>query len=329
MDWTKHSVLITGAGGFIGSHLVELLVREGADVTAFLHYNSRGDIGLLRYAAPELVQRVKFYFGDLRDPQAVHQAMANAQTVFHLGASIGIPYSYVHPHDVVQTNVLGTLNVLSAAREHGVERLIHTSTSEVYGTARYAPIDEAHPLQGQSPYAASKIGADQLAESFYLSFGVPVSIVRPFNTFGPRQSARAVIPTIIVQLLKGKTVCLGALHPTRDFTYVVDTAAAFMAAAASPASVGQVINLGSGREISIGDLAELISRLIGRSAAIEMTGERTRPTASEVERLLADNRKAREIMGWTPSMSFEAGLQATISWIAEHLDLYQADSYAI
>lgn len=329
MDWTKRKVLVTGAGGFIGSHLVELLVRQGADVTAFLHYNSRGDIGLLRYAEPKVVRRIKLYFGDLRDPQAVHQAMAGAQVVFHLGALIGIPYSYVHPHDVVQTNVVGTLNVLSAARDHGVEHLVHTSTSEVYGTARYAPIDEAHPLQGQSPYAASKIGADQLAESFYLSFGVPVSIVRPFNTFGPRQSARAVIPTIIVQMLAQDTVHLGALHPTRDFTYVVDTAAAFMAAAASPASIGQVVNLGSGREISVGDLVQLIAKLTGRRAAVEMTGERTRPAASEVERLLADNRKAREIMGWGPSVSLEEGLQATIAWIADHLDLYQADRYAI
>ena len=298
-------------------------------MTAFLHYNSRGDIGLLRYAEPELVRRVKFYFGDLRDPQAVHRAMADVQIVFHLAALIGIPYSYVHPHDVVQTNVVGTLNVLSAARDRGVERLVHTSTSEVYGTARYAPIDESHPLQGQSPYAASKIGADQLAESFYLSYGLPVSIVRPFNTFGPRQSARAVIPTIIVQMLKQDTVQLGALHPTRDFTYVVDTAAAFMAAAASPASVGQVINLGSGREISIGDLVQLISRLTGRRSGVETTGERVRPAASEVERLLADNRKAREVMGWAPSVTLEEGLKATIAWIAGHQDLYQAERYAI
>lgn len=329
MNWTDHNALVTGAGGFIGSHLVETLASKGANVTAFLHYNSRGDMGLLRDIDPELLGKVTLYYGDLRDPYAVRQAMENAQTVFHLGALIGIPYSYLHPHDVVQTNVVGTLNVLSAARDLGVGRIVHTSTSEVYGTARYAPIDEKHPLQGQSPYAASKIGADKLVESFHLSFGLPVSTVRPFNTYGPRQSARAVIPATIAQMLTRDRIKLGATHPTRDFNYVGDTVAGFLHAASCDAIIGQTVNIGSGKEISIGDLFLLIRRLIGREVELVVDEQRLRPAGSEVERLLADNRKARQLMDWSPRVELEEGLRRTISWISQHLAMYRPDQYAV
>lgn len=329
MNWHGKQILVTGAGGFIGSSLVEQLAHAGANVTAFLHYNSRNDPGLLRYIDPEVQGKVRLYAGELRDADSVRQAMQGQQIVFHLGAHIGIPYSYRHPRDVVQTNVLGTLNVLAAARELNVERVVHTSTSEVYGTARYAPIDEAHPLQGQSPYSASKIGADKLVESFHLAYGLPVSTVRPFNTFGPRQSARAVIPTIIVQMLTRSHLKLGSLHPRRDFTFVRDTAAGFMAAAASAATIGEVVNLGSGQEITVGDLFHLIHRLVGRNVTMETDEQRIRPVGSEVERLLADNTKARQLMGWSPQVSLEEGLRETIIWIQEHLHLYQVDAYAI
>ena len=329
MSWMGRNVLVTGSGGFIGSNLVEALAREGANVTAFLHYNARADMGMLRYSDPELRRNIKPYFGELRDPQAVRQAMQGAQTVFHLAALIGIPYSYVHPYDVVQTNMVGTLNVLSTARDLNVERVIHTSTSEVYGTALYAPIDEKHPLQGQSPYSASKIGADKLAESFHLSYGLPVSTVRPFNTYGPRQSARAVIPTIISQMLTRDRIHLGSLSPLRDFNYVGDTVAGFLAAAVSERTIGDVVNVGSGREISIGDLVHLIRKLVGRDVIVETDEQRVRPAGSEVGRLLADNRKAKEIMGWEPRVSLEEGLTHTIKWIEGHLDLFQVEHYAV
>jgi dTDP-glucose 4,6-dehydratase len=329
MTWQGQRTVVTGAGGFIGSHLVEELVREGANVTAFIRYNSRGDAGNLRYADPELRRAVTHYYGELRDPQAVRTAMEGADAVFHLGALIGIPYSYAHPHDVVQTNVLGTLNVLSAARELGTPRVVHTSTSEVYGTALYAPIDEKHPLQGQSPYSASKIGADKLAESYHLSYGLPVVTVRPFNTYGPRQSARAVIPTVIAQMLTRDRIRLGALTPLRDFNYVGDTVAGFLAAASSDRTIGEVVNLGSGREVSIGEVVDLIRELVGRDVTVETDEERLRPPGSEVERLLADNRKAGELMGWQPRVPLEKGLGETISWIREHLDLFQVERYAV
>lgn len=329
MTWEGKRVLVTGAGGFIGSHLVETLAHEGAQVTAFVRYNSRNDPGLLQFVDPVVLEGIKLCFGDLRDFQAVRSAMEGVHTVFHLGALIGIPYSYVYPGDVAQTNVLGTLNVLMAAREMGVERIVHTSTSEVYGTARYVPMDEAHPLQAQSPYAASKIGADKLAESFYRSYALPVVTVRPFNTYGPRQSARAVIPTMIVQMLTKTTVRLGSVHPRRDFNFVSDTVAGFLAAATCDGAVGEVINIGSGHEISIGDLVSLIRTIVGRPVTVEVDPERIRSATSEVERLLADNRKARSLLGWSPQIPLEEGLRRTIDWIAAHRDLYQAERYAI
>ncbi len=329
MNWNGYEVLITGASGFIGSHLVEELVRRGAKVKAFVHYNARGDIGLLRYADPKLLEQVELYFGDLKDPVAVRQAMEGTRAVFHLGALIGIPYSYVNPYDVVQTNVMGTLNVLTAARQLGLERVIHTSTSEVYGSARYVPIDEAHPLQGQSPYSASKIGADKLAESFHLAFGLPVTTVRPFNTYGPRQSMRAVIPTIIVQALTQDIVKLGSLDTTRDFTYAIDTANGFIAAAATEATIGETFNLGIGEEISIGDLANLIIEIVGRDVRIESESARMRPAGSEVNRLLSNNSKVKQLTGWTPHYDFMHGLTETIKWISQHLEIYQAKRYTI
>ncbi|MBN1920145.1 MAG: GDP-mannose 4,6-dehydratase [Anaerolineae bacterium] len=333
-EWENCEVLVTGAGGFIGSHLLEALLCQGARVTAFLHYNSRGDPGLLRYAdlprpGKTSLGEVQLYYGDLRDPQAVQRAMAGVRVVFHLGALIGIPYSYLHPYDVVQTNILGTLNVLMAARETQVARVVHTSTSEVYGTALYTPIDERHPLQGQSPYSASKIGADKLAESFHLSYGLPVTTVRPFNTYGPRQSARAVIPTIITQLLAGDHLTLGALTPKRDFTFVTDTVSGFLAAAVSEATIGEVVNTGSGQEISVGDLVTMIARLIGRDVNIDLDTCRLRPEKSEVQQLLADTRKLQQLTDWRPTVSLEQGLKWTIDWIAAHLLLYQEKRYAV
>lgn len=329
MDWHNKSVLVTGAGGFIGSHLTEGLVQRGARVRAFVHYNSRADPGLLRFVDAEVLEAIDLYFGELKDPDSVRRAMNGVDVVFNLAALIGIPYSYVHPYDVVQTNVLGTLHVLLAARDFGVERLVQTSTSEVYGSAQYVPIDEDHPLQGQSPYSASKIGSDKLAESFYLSFGLPVSTVRPFNTYGPRQSARAVIPTIITQALTQDHIKLGSLTPRRDFTFARDTARGFILAAESEASVGEVVNLGNGQEISIGELAERIRRIVGRDMPILSDDTRVRPEASEVNRLLASNEKAARLIGWRPEVGFDEGLGETINWISDHLELFRVGQYAV
>jgi len=327
--WRGKPVLVTGAGGFIGSHLTERLVALGARVRAFVRYNSRHDVGLLAMLPPSLLREVEVVQGDLRDAEAVREAFTGIEVAFHLGALIGIPYSYLHPREVVETNVLGTLNVLIAARDKGVARLVHTSTSEVYGTASYAPIDETHPLQGQSPYSASKIGADKLAESFHKSYGVPVAIIRPFNTYGPRQSARAVIPTIITQALTRDKILLGNLHPKRDFTYIDDTVEAFLRMAECPHSVGEVVNVGSGREISVGELARLILSLIGKEARIETDPRRLRPAESEVKRLLADNRKAKKLLGWQPTITLEEGLRRTIEWIAQNLDRYRIGEYEV
>lgn len=327
--WNGKKVLITGAGGFIGSHLTERLVTEGAQVHAFVRYNSRGDFGLLSFLSPDLIENIEIIAGDLRDLPAVQAALTDVSHVFHLGALIAIPYSYLHPHEVVETNVMGTLNVLTAARQSNLERIVHTSTSEVYGTAQYVPIDEEHPLQGQSPYSASKIGADKIAESFYRSFDLPVVTLRPFNTFGPRQSARAVIPTIISQALTQKVVHLGNLNACRDLTYVSDTVEGFLRVAETKGVEGQTFNLGTGTEVSIGDLAQIIISLIGSSAQIVVDEERLRPEKSEVNRLLSDNSYARERLDWKPKVSLQEGLQKTIDWVKENLEWFNVGEYQI
>jgi dTDP-glucose 4,6-dehydratase len=329
MDWERRPVLVTGAGGFIGSHLVEALLGRGAKVRAFVRYNSRGDIGLLSLLSSETQETLDVVAGDLRDPHAVAKACQGVTHVFHLGALIAIPYSYLHPREVIETNILGTLNVLMVARETKVERVIHTSSSEVYGTAQRVPISEDHPLQGQSPYSASKIGADKLAESFYCSYDLPVVTVRPFNAYGPRQSARAVIPTIITQALVQDRICLGDLTPRRDLTYVEDTVAGFVAACEVSSAVGQTINIGSDQEISIGDLALKIIDLVGRDCQIVMDEQRLRPKQSEVRRLWADNRKAKELLNWQPRHSLDEGLTKTIRWISLHLDRYRPEQYQV
>lgn len=319
-------VTLTGAGGFIGSHLAERLVHEGHEVRALVRYTSRGDFGLLDDLPAEAAAHVDVRAGDLRDPEAVRQVVRGADLVFHLAALIAIPYSYVHPREVVETNVMGTYNVLSAVREFAVPRMVHTSTSEVYGTARQVPIPETHLLQGQSPYSASKIGADKIAESFHLSFQTPVATIRPFNTYGPRQSTRAVIPTIITQAVSGaEQIRLGSLHPTRDLLFVEDTVAGFLAVASSDACVGRVVNVGTGTEISIGELAARILALTGRGETPIVTDqERVRPRGSEVERLICDNRLAAQLTGWRPTVSLDEGLTRTIAWVREHLNRYRA-----
>jgi dTDP-glucose 4,6-dehydratase len=329
VPWAGRRVLITGAGGFIGSYLAEQLAREGAQVRAFVHYNARNDWGLLQALPPDVAAAVEVVPGDLKDPDAVRSAAENIEVIFHLGALIAIPYSYRHPVDVVQANVLGTLHVLNAARAAGVARLVHTSTSEVYGTARYAPIDEDHPLQGQSPYAASKIGADKLVESYVRSFDLPAVTVRPFNTYGPGQSARAVIPAIITQALSGDVVRLGALTPTRDLTYVADTVDGFLRAGSVAGVAGETINLGSGTEIAIGTLAERIIDLIGKPVRLETDAGRLRPARSEVMRLISDNRKAAALLGWRPTTSLDEGLARTIAWLRGELHRYKPAIYNV
>lgn len=319
-------VLVTGAGGFIGSELVNRLDNLGASVRAFLRYTSRDEMGLLEFLPADTRDRLDLVFGDLRDPDAVEKAVERVDIVFHLGALISIPYSYIHPVEVVQSNVLGTLNVLQACRKHGA-RLVHTSTSEVYGTALRVPIDEGHPLQGQSPYSASKIGADKLVESYYRAFDVQAVTVRPFNTYGPGQSARAVIPTIITQALIMDEIHLGNLDAKRDFTYVSDTVEGFIRAAQAEGVAGKTFNLGYGDEVSIGALADMILELVGRPVKVVVDEERLRPEKSEVMRLLSDNTKAREVLGWRPQVDIREGLSHTIDWIREHLDLYRVGTY--
>jgi NAD dependent epimerase/dehydratase len=320
-------ILVSGAGGFIGSQLVEALLTEGAHVRAFVRYNSRGDPGLLKLLPVELSEHLEVISGDLRDMRAIYDSVRDCELVFHLGALISIPYSYRHPAEVAETNFMGTLNVLMACRDLGVQRLIHTSTSEVYGTARRAPIDEEHPLQGQSPYSASKIGADKLAESFYCAYNLPVVTVRPFNTFGPRQSARAVIPTIITQALTQNVIHLGNLDTTRDFTYVSDTVNGFMCAASARGVEGSVFNLGTGEEIRIGEVAQRIADMVAHPVKIEIDAQRLRPEKSEVLRLISDNRLAREKLDWSPQISLDDGLKRTIEWIRNHLDMYHPGRY--
>ncbi|MCX6875073.1 MAG: SDR family NAD(P)-dependent oxidoreductase [Verrucomicrobia bacterium] len=323
---SKH-VLVTGAGGFIGSHLAERLVREGAKVTAMVHYNALGSNGWLNTS--DLKNEMTIGAGDICDPGFMQTIIEGKDIVFHLAALIAIPYSYVAPESYVRTNVIGTLNVLQAACRCGTGRVLHTSTSEVYGTALYVPIDEKHPLQGQSPYSASKIGADKMAESFHRSFDLPCVTVRPFNTFGPRQSARAVIPTIISQILTNGVVKLGSLSPTRDLNYVDNTVDGFLAAGLDPAAIGQTISFGSGREISIGDLAALIARMVGKDVPVVQEADRLRPHQSEVERLLADNTLAKELLGWEPKTNLETGLARTIEWFRGNHHRYDSNKYTI
>lgn len=325
--WHEKRVLVTGAGGFIGSHLVETLVNKDANVRAFVRYNSRGDPGLLSLLPEETFEKIGTIAGDLRDLSALNSAMQDVEIVFHLGALIAIPYSYLHPAEVVESNVIGTLNVLLAGWEHGVKRIVHTSTSEVYGTALKVPIDETHPLQGQSPYSASKIGADKLVESFYCAYDLPVVTLRPFNTYGPRQSARAVIPTIISQALTQDVIYLGNLDARRDLTYITDTIDGLLSAAQTPGIEGETLNLGTGIEISIGELADKIISLIGKPIEIRVDPTRMRPDKSEVQRLLSDNSHARERLGWTPKVNLREGLTRTIEWISTHLHLYRPKQY--
>lgn len=325
--WNGRQALVTGAGGFIGSHLVEALLRKGAKVRAFVRYTSRGDLGLLKLLDPADLAQLEIITGDLRDEHAVRDAVKGCDVVFHLGALISIPYSYVHPAEVAAVNFMGTLNVLMACREHGVGRLVHTSTSEVYGTARQTPINESHVLQAQSPYSASKIGADKLVESFIAVYSLPAVTVRPFNTFGPRQSARAVIPTIITQALASDEIRLGSLTTTRDFTFVSDTVNGFLCAAGAPGVEGAVFNLGTGEEISIGALAQRILSQIGRTVRITEDRQRLRPEASEILRLVSDNWLAVQRLGWRPSVSLDEGLKQTIEWMRGNLDRYKVGTY--
>jgi len=327
MNWQGKRVLVTGAGGFIGSHLTERLVAEGADVRALVHYNALGSRGWLNEST--VTDQVDVVAGDIADCESVRSAMKDREVAFHLAALIAIPYSYQAPRSYVRTNVEGTLNVMQAARELGVERVAHTSTSEVYGTAQRVPIDEEHPLQGQSPYSASKIGADKIAEAFYRSFDVPVVTVRPFNTYGPRQSARAVVPTVITQALACEKLRLGNLHPTRDLNFVADTVEGFLQLAACDNAVGEVVNIGTGKEISIGELVRTILDILGRDVPVEVEQQRLRPEQSEVDRLCASNEKLKGLTGWEPRCTLREGLEKTIQWIEKNIERYRPGSYTV
>lgn len=329
MSLAGRKALVTGAGGFIGSHLVEALVREGATVRALVHYNARNDWGNLELVPAEVLAEVDVVLGEIQDPFGVARAVAGCDLVFHLAALIGIPYSYVAPQSYVSTNVTGTLNVLEAVRATG-GRVVHTSTSETYGTARYVPIDEGHPLQGQSPYSATKIGADKLVESYARSFDVDVATLRPFNTYGPRQSLRAMIPTILSQALAGKReVRLGALEPVRDLTFVEDTARAFLAVGAAEGVAGRVLNAGSGKGIAVGDLARLALELVGSDAEIVLDEARVRPAASEVGELIADSSALKELTGWEPQVDLREGLTRTAEWVRLHLPRLKHNLYVV
>jgi NAD dependent epimerase/dehydratase len=322
-------VLVTGAGGFIGSHLVAALAESGARVRALIRYTSRGDRGALNYLDESVLDEVEVVLGDIRDTESVTEAVRGVDVVFNLAALITIPYSYVNPRDYIQTNVVGTLNVLQACRAMETSRLVQTSTSEVYGTAQSVPITEEHPFSAQSPYAASKVAADQLALSFHRSFGLPVSVLRPFNTFGPRQSARAVIPTIIVQALRGDVIRLGSLDPRRDLTYVTDCALGFTAAAGSEAAIGETLQLGTGVDVSVGDLVEAVGSILGRELQVEQDPDRVRPEASEVMRLLSSPARMTDLTGWRPEVSLADGLEQTIRWIEAHAEAYPLAGYVI
>ncbi len=329
-NWKGVRVLVTGAGGFIGSHLTEELARRGAKVRALVRYNSRSHWGFLEDLSKELKPRVDVWSGDITDPFYVSELAKDQEVVFHLAALIAIPYSYIAPSSYVATNIGGTLNVLEACRSRGVRKLVHTSTSEVYGTALYTPIDENHPLQGQSPYSASKIGADKLAESFHRSFRLPVAVARPFNAYGPRQSARAVIPTVISQALSGRAeIKLGSVTPVRDFNYVTDTVAGFLAIAQSPRTIGEVVNIGSGRGVTIGETARQIMKITKSRCKIALDSKRLRPQASEVFKLVCGNRKIKKLTGWKPQVSLERGLAATIGHVERHRGQYKDALYNV
>ena len=322
-------VLVTGAGGFVGSHLVEALVKRGAKVRAFVHYNSRNDWGMLEDVGKNILNEIEMVAGDLKDADCVREAVRGQQVIFHLGALIGIPYSYVNPRDVVDTNINGTLNVLTAALDFDTEKVVHTSTSEIYGTAQYVPMDEKHPVNPQSPYAASKLGADLLALSFYRSFDLPVGIIRPFNIYGPRQSARAVIPSIITQVLLKRKISLGSVFPTRDLTFVKDSVNGFINFAECEKTVGEVVNLGSSQEVSINQIVTLISNCLGKKIQIKREKKRIRPEKSEVERLFSDSSKAKRLFGWQPKIYLKQGIEKTISWFEKNLKRYKGDIYNI
>jgi dTDP-glucose 4,6-dehydratase len=329
VGYADQRVLVTGAGGFIGGHLTAELARRGARVRALLRYNSRDERGTLDWLDDDVMRDVETVLGDLRDIESVARAVRGTDLVFHLGAQIAIPYSYVNPRDFFETNVLGTLNVAQAALEADVQRVVHTSTSEVYGSARTVPITEAHPLEPQSPYAASKLGADKLMDAWHRSFGLPVTIVRPFNTYGPHQSARAVIPTIISQALGSGAVRLGSLHPRRDMTYVTDTVDGFLAAARAPATLGRTVQLGTGLDVSVGDIVSLVGSILGADLRVETDAARIRPPDSEVERLISSPELAGELAGWSARVQLRDGLERTIEWIGRNRGRYRVDHYVI
>jgi NAD dependent epimerase/dehydratase len=322
-------VLVTGAGGFIGGHVVDRLVADGAEVRAFCRYNSRNDRGTLEWLDPEVLSAVEVQMGDLRDYEAVARAVEGCEVVLHLAAQIAIPYSYLNPRDFFETNVVGSFNVARAALVHDVRRLVHTSTSEVYGTAQTVPITESHPLEAQSPYAASKIGADKLMESFHRAYGLPVVILRPFNSYGPHQSARAILPTIVTQALEGSTVRLGALEPRRDLTYVADTVRGFLAAAATPDAVGRTLQLGTGTSVSVRELVDLTGEILGRDLLVEEDGRRLRPPASEVDVLVSDPSLVREVCGWVAEVELRDGLERTIAWIEGNRHRFRGAGYVV
>jgi dTDP-glucose 4,6-dehydratase len=329
MDWAKNKVLVTGASGFIGSHLTEHLVKLGARVSVLLEYNPNSYLGHLKFLEKNMLSEIEQILGDIRDPEPIKKIVGGKDVIFHLSALVSIPYSFKNPREVFEVNAEGTLNILLAARDQGISKIVTTSTSEVYGTALYTPIDENHPLQAQSPYAASKIAADKIAESFYRTYNLPVATIRPFNTYGPRQSDRAIIPTIIIQALKRSEISIGSITPRRDLSYVSDTVNGFIKIAESKNSIGQVINIGLGIDISIGDLAKLIITIMNKDIKIISTEDRKRPEKSEVMRLICDNKKAEEFVNYKPKISLEEGLKMTIEWIKNNSDYFNPDKYQI